>query len=208
MLDREATATLVAVARSPAEDDLLRFWAAIDIVVVTEGAVDDVDVARALGIRRGMLPIDSEGEAGWDALTAQLAACHAVAQRGTSFAVRSTARRLLRSLSARDSSWQPWDGDLNTVVYVLAALYFVGAPIAWAILYRRWLERGKFTLRSFMVLTAILAFGLAIPTLFDAIVPLRFDDPDWERTRQYSSRYTANEAIPDAGISRLFEATE
>jgi HEAT repeat protein len=203
----DASGTLASVARNSADDPLVRFWAAIDCVIVTDGAIEDVEVARALGVPPEMLPYNPEGICDEDARYTRLAALHAVAERGRTFAVRSTGRRLLRSIWARKSGWYKWDVDRNNVVYALTTIYFVGALMAWTVAYRRWLNRGQFTLRSLMILAAILALGLGIPSCFDATVPLRFDDPDWPEIRRNMQRWpTINENLPSVGLTRLVSA--
>lgn len=180
----EAAQTLAKVARNHTVDPLVRFWAAIDVVIVTNGAIEDLEVARALDIPTEMLPHHLDGELDEDARYTRLVAYHAVAERGKTFAVRSTARRLVRSIWARNWAWHNSKLDRNKPIDALVAVYFFVALLAWAVVYRRRLARRQFTLRSLMILTAILGFGMGIPTCFDAIVPLHFDDPNWSDIRE------------------------
>jgi HEAT repeat protein len=192
--DRAAAATLACVARNRADDVLVRFWAAMDLVVVTDGTIGDLEVARALDIPPGMLPPgDPIGMGDEDALHARRAVFHLVSEHGTTLAVRSTARRLLRSV---------WGvNNRNYVVYILVTAYFVLALTVWAIVYRGWLRRCQLTLRSLMILVAIVAFGMGIPMSFDALVPSRFDDPAWHNaTPETNWSEARNHNLPGKAI--------
>jgi len=204
-LERAGTEAMLArVARDATDDPLVRFWAAIDLVVLTDGAIDDMGVARALDVPRQVLPPDDPWAGDADASYTRLAAFHAVAEHGRTLALRSTARRSIRSMLAYNSHGYDWQSDRNLVAYALIAIYFIVTLFAWAIWYRSWLCKRQLTLQSVMVFAVVLAVGMGAPSCFDAVVPLSFDDPSWSEFLKKRDAWAGDNAnLPQNGFARL-----
>jgi hypothetical protein len=64
------------------------------------------------------------------------------------------------------------------------------------------------TIQSALIFMAILAIGMGIPSCFDAVVPLGFDDPGWSEFLSDRPKWAeANANLPHGGFERLCRAT-
>jgi HEAT repeat protein len=191
-----ASQALTQVATDLGDDPLVRFWAAMDDVFLNHGEIERLEVVRAMAPAWGVLPhVDPEGLYDEDAYLARLVAYRAVAERGGTRAVRSAARRVYRSMASDDQ---------EIFLPCLMIVYFVAAMVVWGVAYRALLTRRRFTLRSALILIAIVAVGLRIPDIFDAIAPLSFDRPSWDGTVAYLRECVVfNENLPRVAIEHF-----
>jgi hypothetical protein len=77
-------------------------------------------------------------------------------------------------------------------------VYFIAAIIAWWVTNRRWLKRRQFTLGSLLVLTTLIAAGMAIPAFFDVSLCSLRSDPAWSCGTQCEKSWVddSNDNLP------------
>lgn len=173
-----AEPVLLQVAGNRADHVLVRLWAAMDAVVISGGRVAASEFVDALNVPRTALPrLDPLGLGDDDVSFARRAALHLLIDHGQTFAVRSSARKLLRSLVEYDRAQVP------LALAVLCA--FVPALIG-SVIFLREHRSGRLSVRPVIWLVAASFLVLIVPILFDATVPLQFDDPGWYRTSKSS----------------------
>lgn len=198
---RDAVDKLAAVVRDTADDVQVRFWAAIDLVFILDGALDDVEIARALRGDPPMFILRWEGLAYQQLFDVRRAALHAVNEHGQTPAVQSVAARLLGELVPPTYRYSTLTDHCNSpkydgpCCYAWAALYFVIALGVLGAVYAYRLARRRFPIvpiAVFLILTAICAFGMGIKSLYeathlpgveshyDAQDPAQCVDPEWE----------------------------
>jgi HEAT repeat protein len=148
-----AVPPLLAIIRTPGESDRVRWWAALSVVEITEGAVEDVAVVTTLA--GGYMPESWEGmSAGESRGKYRTDGLKAVANRGKTTAVRRAAQRALDRLAGRRS--------LGSILAELCGVYYFFALAFWALANRHSLRKRQFTMRSLFVLVTLVAIGLPL----------------------------------------------
>jgi HEAT repeat protein len=171
----KAVPLLTPFAKAEAENERIRYRAAMCIVKVTDGAINDVAVVAALrlGYSSRVTADDSDGLGGdpddWVAKQKVRAYFDKVAKRGQSFLVRSIAARM------RDGGLtEPLGYYLVRGFLALVGIYLVILIVAGVLTCRSYLKRGKLLRRWLFVIISLIALGIVL-----MLINWRISWSDW-----------------------------
>jgi hypothetical protein len=141
---RQAAPALSRLAKAKGDAGRLRQCAASELVDVTSGAVDDVEIVKVVASRG----------TDHDHLEYDYALEH-IAQNGQTRAVRAAARRALGTNKILGI-------DESFFFLLLSIVYYTPAAGFWLFRYRNFLRRKQSTLGSLFLLTTLIAVGLPL----------------------------------------------